>query len=180
MSRIGKKPVKLADGVKANVNGTTLEVTGKGGSLKRTIPKGIAIEVGQGEINIKTTSESPETRALHGLTRSLVRNMVVGVSEGFQKLLELQGVGYRAQAKGSILALQLGFSHPVDFPLPKGISAKVDANTKITLEGADKELLGNVAARIRKIRPPEPYKGKGIRFQGEQITLKQGKAAGGK
>ncbi len=162
------------------VNGQHVEVAGKGGKLGRDLPQHIHVAVAGDTMNITTSdSNDPKVGALHGLWRSLLQNMVIGVTEGYTKVLELQGVGYRAQAKGTDLALTLGFSHPVEFPLPTGIKATVEANTKITLSGADKDLLGSTAAKLRKIRPPEPYKGKGIRYQGEKITLKQGKAAGG-
>lgn len=178
MSRVGKNPVKIASGVKVNYSAPNLEVSGKGGTLRRVIPAGIDVKVEGDEVLVSRNSEEPKIRALHGLTRTLIDNMVTGVTEGFTKSLELKGTGYRAQAKGKILNLTLGFSHPVDFELPEGVTAKVEANTKVHLACADKDVLGTTAAKIRKIRPPEPYKGKGIRFLGEQISLKQGKAAG--
>ena len=176
MSRVGKKPIKIVSGVKVEYKDSIIEVSGKAGKLSRKIPPTLALTIKGEEILIANKSE--RKKALHGLYRSLVQNMVTGVSEGYSKKLELQGVGYRAQAKGDTLTLQLGFSHPVNFKLPQGITAKVEANTKITLTGADNEVLGVAAANIRKIRPPEPYKGKGVRFAGEVITLKQGKTAG--
>jgi large subunit ribosomal protein L6 len=178
MSRVGKRPIKLPAGVKVSFKAPVVEVNGKGGTLKKTLASTVGIEVKGDIVNIVNLSTEDDKRALHGLTRTLVHNMVVGVAEGYKKELELQGVGYRAQAQGQKLTMQLGFSHPVEFALPQGISATVDANTKITLKGADKELLGLIAANLRKIKPPEPYKGKGIRYLGEQITLKQGKTAG--
>ncbi len=166
--------------MKVTVNGQHVEVSGKSGKLSRDIPQGIVVAVTGDTVNLTTTGENdPKVGALHGLWRSLLQNMVTGVTDGYTKVLELQGVGYRAAVKGQDLGLTLGFSHPVDFPLPVGIKATVEANTKITLSGADKDLLGSTAAKLRKVRPPEPYKGKGIRYQGEKITLKQGKAAGG-
>lgn len=176
MSRVGKLPIKIAQGVKIDWKAPMVEVSGKAGKLTRKLPPSIDLKIEGDTINV--ISNDPSRANLHGLSRSLIHNMVVGVSEGYDRGLELIGVGYRAQAKGKTLSLQLGFSHPVEFPLPEGITAKVDANTKITLSGADKEVLGEIAAKIRKIRPPEPYKGKGVRYAGEQITLKQGKAAG--
>jgi large subunit ribosomal protein L6 len=164
--------------VKVTFKAPIVEVNGKGGTLKKTLASSVGVEVKGDEVHVVNLSTEEEKRALHGLTRTLVKNMVVGVAEGYKKELELQGVGYRAQAQGQKLTMQLGFSHPVEFALPQGISATVDANTKITLKGADKELLGLIAANLRKIKPPEPYKGKGIRYLGEQITLKQGKTAG--
>lgn len=178
MSRIGKKPIKVAAGVKVSYAKPVLEVSGKGGSLKRTIPPSIGVEVAGDTITVKNLSDDPDVRALYGLNRTLIANMIKGCAEGYTKQLELQGVGYRAQAAGPKLTMQLGFSHPVEFPLPPGITAAVEANTKITLKGADKDLLGVTAAKLRKVRPPEPYKGKGIRYVGEVITLKQGKTAG--
>lgn len=180
MSRVGKQPIKIESGVKVAFNAPTIEVTGKSGKLTREIPSCLNVEVKGEEILLSVKDEKPETKALHGLTRTLVSNMVHGVSQGYSKVLELRGVGYRAAAKGSTLNLSLGFSHPVEFELPEGMTAKVEANTKVTLTAADKEQLGATAAKIRKIRPPEPYKGKGIRYLGEHIVMKQGKAAGGK
>lgn len=178
MSRVGKKPIKVPSGVKVAFKTPVIEVSGKGGSLKKNLPSTVAIEVKGDEVQVKDLGGADNSKALHGLSRTIVSNMITGVTTGYVKELELQGVGYRAQAAGSKLTLQVGFSHPVEFPLPTGITASVEANTKITLKGADKELLGFIAANLRKIRPPEPYKGKGIRYLGEKITLKQGKAAG--
>jgi large subunit ribosomal protein L6 len=175
MSRVGKKPIKLPAGVKIVFKTPFVEVSGKSGQLKKKLAPSIGIEIKGDEIHIQNTKvDDSKSGALHGLSRSLISNMVHGVSEGYTKGLELQGVGYRAQAQGAKLTMQLGFSHPVEFPLPTGITATVEANTKI----ADKELLGLTAAKLRKVRPPEPYKGKGIRYVGEVITLKQGKTAG--
>ena len=178
MSRVGKKPVKIPQGVKISFKAPVLEVSGKGGTLKKNLPPVIAVEVKGDEALVVKKSEEPSAKALHGLSRTLLSNMVAGVLTGYQKDLELQGVGYKAAVQGSKLNLSLGFSHPVEFPLPQGVTAAVEANTKITLKGADKELLGLTAAKLRKVRPPEPYKGKGIRYAGEKITLKQGKTAG--
>lgn len=178
MSRVGKKPIKIESGVKVSWKAPLVEVSGKIGKLSREIPGGISIEIAGDKLNVVSSGTSQTHKALHGLTRTLIQNMVTGVSVGYSKDLELQGVGYRAQAKGTTLSMQLGFSHPIEFELPTGVSASVEANTKITLKSADKDTLGVTAARLRKIRPPEPYKGKGIRFAGEVITLKQGKTAG--
>ncbi len=178
MSRIGKKPITLSPGVKITFNKPNLEVSGKGGTMKRTLPDSIALEIKSDVINVTNASDDPDLKALYGLNRTLIANMVKGCSEGYVKQLELQGVGYRAQTAGNRINLTLGFSHPVEFDLPTGITAAVEANTKITLKGADKDLLGVTADRLRKIRPPEPYKGKGIRYAGEVVTLKQGKTAG--
>ncbi len=179
MSRVGKKPIKVPAGVKIHFAAPLVEVTGKGGKLSRPLPPSISIEMKGEEVFVLNNSAVPEKKALHGLSRTLISNMIAGVTTGYQKDLELQGVGYRAQVQGSMLNIQVGFSHPVAFPLPQGITATVEANTKIALKGADKELLGQTAANLRKIKPPEPYKGKGIRYQGEVIVLKQGKTAGG-
>lgn len=176
MSRVGKRPIKVAQGAKVSYKAPVLDISGKAGALKLTVPHPLKVEVAGDEIRVSNPSD--HHRSLHGLYRTLISNMIKGVTEGYTKRLELQGVGYRAQTKGDILNLSLGFSHPVDFKLPAGIKAAVEASTKITLTGADKDLLGVTAARIRKIRPPEPYKGKGIRYEGEVITLKQGKVAG--
>jgi len=178
MSRVGKKPVKIPAGVKVSFSAPNVEVSGKGGKLTKKLAPSIKIEVKGEEATVQNVSEEPEHRSLHGLSRTLLHNMVHGVTEGYSRGLELQGVGYRAAVQGQKLNMQLGFSHPVEFELPAGITAAVEANTKITLKGADKELLGLTAARLRKVRPPEPYKGKGIRYAGETITLKQGKTAG--
>lgn len=178
MSRVGKKPIKIPQGVKVSYKAPVVEVSGKGGTLKKSLPPVISVEIKGDEAIVVNTSKEVSAKALHGLSRTLINNMIVGVLTGYQKDLELQGVGYRAQVQGNKLNMSLGFSHPVEFVLPQGISAAVEANTKITLKGADKELLGLIAAKLRKVRPPEPYKGKGIRYAGEQIQLKQGKTAG--
>ncbi len=178
MSRVGKKPIKLPAGVKVSFNAPTVEVSGKLGKLSRQLPKALKVEVKGDEVQVVNHSTNPGDRSLHGLWRTLIQNMAQGVAEGFTRNLELQGVGYKAQTQGQMLNLSLGFSHPVEFPLPQGISAAIEANTKITLKGADKELLGQIASNLRKLKPPEPYKGKGIRYAGETITLKQGKTAG--
>jgi len=178
MSRVGKRTIKLPAGVKVAFKAPFVEVGGKNGQLKRQLPPSVSVDIKGDEVFVVNLSQDETKRALHGLCRTLISNMVLGVAQGYTKELELQGVGFRAQAQGTKLTMQLGFSHPVEFPLPTGISATVDANTKITLKGADKELLGLTAAKLRKVRPPEPYKGKGIRYLGEVITLKQGKTAG--
>jgi len=178
MSRVGKKPIKIPSGVNVKFTAPNVEVSGKGGKLVKQLAPSIKVEIKGDEANVQNTSEEAEHRSLHGLSRTLISNMVHGVTEGYTRGLELQGVGYRAAVQGTKLTMSLGFSHPVEFPLPAGITAAVEANTKITLKGADKELLGLTAAKLRKVRPPEPYKGKGIRYTGEVITLKQGKTAG--
>lgn len=179
MSRIGKMPVTVPNGVKVEWQAPNIKVTGGKTTLTRKLHPKINLDVSGATINVQPVDDSGESRALWGLTRTLVNNMVVGVSTGFTKVLEMTGVGWRAEAEGQILKLTLGFSHPVNFPLPQGISAQVDPKSyKITLSGADKEMLGEVAAKIRALRKPEPYKGKGIRYAGEHIIRKVGKAGG--
>lgn len=179
MSRIGKMPITLPKGVKVEWQAPTIKVTGGKTTLTRKLHSRISLEVAEESITVTPADNSIECRALWGLSRTLVNNMVVGVSTGFTRVLEMTGVGWRAEADGQILKLTLGFSHPVNFPLPEGISAQVDPKSyKITLSGADKEVLGEVAAKIRALRKPEPYKGKGIRYEGERIIRKVGKAGG--
>ena len=179
MSRIGKRPIPIPKGVEVKVEGNTVSVKGPKGVLKRTLPEGIDVEVGDGEIRVKRPDDTRRSRAFHGLSRVLVNNMVVGVSEGFTKVLVVNGVGYRVDEKGKALVFHLGYSHPIEFPLPEGVSAKVerDKDLRVRLESHDKELLGLVAAKIRALRPPEPYKGKGIQYEDEEIIRKAGKAA---
>lgn len=176
MSRVGKQPISLPKGVDVKINGQKVEVKGPKGALSREFHDLVEIEQDGGELRVKPREESQNAGALWGLTRSLLNNMVQGVSQGFVRKLEINGVGYRAEVKGEVLNLALGFSHPVEFKIPKGISVVVDKNTKITLTGIDKELLGLTAARIRAYRPPEPYKGKGIKYAEETIRRKVGKA----
>ncbi len=178
MSRVGKRVIKVPPGVKVSFNAPLLEISGKVGTIKRELPPSIGIEVKGDEVNVKNLSDDPDKHSLHGLWRTLVQNMVHGVINGFSRDLELQGVGYRAAVQGAKLTLQVGFSHPVEFALPQGVTAAVEANTKISIKGADKELIGLIASTLRKIKPPEPYKGKGIRYAGEVVQLKQGKTAG--
>jgi large subunit ribosomal protein L6 len=179
MSRIGNAPITLPEKVKVNVKGQNVGVEGPKGKLSLDLHPLISIEAGKEELHLKRASEERQAKALHGLSRSLVANMVKGVSEGFVRELDIQGVGYRAESKGHELHLALGFSHPVVFHVPNGIKATVDAKkTRITLEGADKQLLGVTAAKIRAYRPPEPYRGKGIRYSDEVVRRKEGKSAG--
>ena len=179
MSRIGKSPIPLPSGVDVNVSGSELKVKGPKGALSMTIPSPIAAEVAEGELRFLRPDEKRDSRARHGLARALANNLVVGVTDGFSKALEIQGVGYRAEAKGKTLNLNLGFSHPVEIPVPEGLKVSVDNNTNITIEGIDKQLVGQFAADIRSIRPPEPYKGKGIRYLGEHVRRKVGKTGAG-
>jgi large subunit ribosomal protein L6 len=178
MSRIGKEPVAIPDGVDVNLDGRTLTVKGPRGTLTQDIHPEISVAVEDGRVVVTRPDDEREHRALHGLFRSLIANMVTGVTQGYRRELEIVGVGYRAQARGRGLTLQLGFSHPVEVEAPEGITFEVASPTRIAVAGNDKHLVGQVAANIRKIRKPEPYKGKGIRFAGEQIRRKAGKAAG--
>jgi large subunit ribosomal protein L6 len=177
MSRIGKKPVQIPAGVTVTLDGTTVSVKGSKGELARTFSDLVSITQDGDVLNVARVDESKESNAQQGLVRTLVHNMVVGVSEGFEKKLELTGVGYRAALKGKDLDLSLGYSHPVIFACPENISFEVPDNTHITVKGISKEQVGQVAAEIRENRPPEPYKGKGIHYEGEHIRRKLGKAA---
>ena len=176
MSRIGRKPVAIPAGVEVTLNGQTLTVKGPKGTLTRTFNDRMNIAVDNNEIVVTRPSDDKEDRSLHGLTRTLISNMVEGVTTGFKKELEINGVGYRAAKQGNKLALTLGFSHPVEMEAPAGITIEVPAPNKIVVSGADKEVVGAVAADIRKWRKPEPYKGKGIRYEGEVVRRKAGKA----
>ena len=177
MSRIGKKPVTVPAGVTVTINGNEVKVKGPKGELDRTFSDLVTISQEGEEILVARNDETTESNAQQGLTRTLIHNMVVGVSEGFEKKLELTGVGYRAQLKGKDLDLSLGYSHPVIYACPENISFEVPDNTHITVKGISKEQVGQVAAEIRSKRPPEPYKGKGIHYEGEYIRRKLGKAA---
>lgn len=177
MSRIGQSPISIPSGVEVTISGRTVRVKGPKGELEERIPEGISVAQEDSEIKVHRADEQRETKALHGLVRSLVNNMVDGVTKGFEKSLEIQGVGYRAQKRGNDLELSVGFSHAVTKPAPEGIEFDVPQPTRIVVRGIDKELVGQVAAEIRAIRKPEPYKGKGIRYEGEQIRRKAGKAA---
>ncbi len=182
MSRIGKLPIAIPQGVEVNVSGTTVTVKGKNGTLTQQIDADINVKIEDGKVLVVRPSDQKRHRALHGLYRSLIANMVKGVSEGYKSEQELVGVGYRATNKGQILELTLGYSHNIAFELPKEIKVTTTAekgqNPKIIMESNDKQLLGQVAAKIRSLRKPEPYKGKGIKFTGEQLRRKAGKAAG--
>jgi len=176
MSRIGKQPISVPAGVKVDIKGGHVKVTGPKGTLERDVRPEIALDQTDGVIRVSAKDNSQRSRAFTGLTRTLINNMVTGVVNGFEKKLVIEGVGYRAELKGKALSLNLGYSNPVDFPLPEGVAAVVD-KTSITLQSIDKEILGLTAAKIRAIRKPEPYKGKGIRYDGEYIARKAGKAA---
>jgi large subunit ribosomal protein L6 len=175
MSRVGKLPITIPKGVNVSLQDSIISVKGPRGTLSRPVPVNIDVQVGTETIELKRQDDSNKSRSLHGLVRALVSNMVRGVSEGFVKGLEIQGTGYRAEAQGNNLNLSLGFSHPIAFPLPEGIKATVDKTNAIRLEGIDIEVLGETAARIRALRPAEPYKGKGIRYAGEHVHRKVGK-----
>ena len=179
MSRIGKQPIDIPAGVEVTIDGTTVTVKGAKGELSRTLPSMMIIKQEGDQIIVERAGDSREERSYHGLTRTLISNMVEGVSKGFSKKLELVGVGYRAALKGSDLEMQLGYSHPVSVKAPEGITFEVPSQTEIIVSGVSKEVVGQVAANIRSWRKPEPYKGKGIRYAGERIRRKLGKAAKG-
>ncbi len=176
MSRIGKKPIEIPKGVNVEVDGAKIKLKSAKGELFYSIPTGIDVAVQEGKIIVNRTGDNKKERALHGLARTLISNMAIGLSQGYQRVLEITGVGYRAQAKGDKLTFSLGYSHPVEFALPEGVGATVDEKqTTITLKGIDKQQLGQIAANIRKLRPPDSYKGKGIRYSGQRMKLKAGK-----
>lgn len=175
MSRVGKLPITIPKGVSVTVEDLTLTVTGPKGTLSRPVPAELDYEMDEQVFRVKRRDDSIRSRSLHGLVRALAFNMVHGVSQGFVRALEIQGTGYRADVQNNVLNLSLGFSHPVLFPMPEGITASVEKQTTIRLEGIDREVLGQTAARIRMLRPAEPYKGKGVRYVGEHIHRKAGK-----
>jgi ribosomal protein L6, bacterial type len=178
MSRIGKKPVAFPENVKISQSAGTVKIEGPKGTLSSKLPEGINMVVGEGNLIIERKSDERIARAYHGLARTLIGNMVTGVSTGFEKSLEISGVGYRAEVAGNSLKLVLGFSSPVQYDIPKGIDIKVDKQVNIVVSGIDKQLVGRVAAEIRALKKPEPYKGKGIKYAGEHIRRKAGKSAG--
>ena len=180
MSRIGKMPVPVPGGVDLQIDGQNVTVKGSKGTLSRSFSDRVSIALEDGVATVTRVDETRESRALHGLSRALLANMVQGVSAGFTRELEIQGVGYRAALKGRDLEMQLGFSHSVSYPAPDGITFEVPEPTRIVISGIDKEQVGQVAANIRNIRPPEPYKGKGIRYRGEHVRRKAGKAGRGR
>jgi len=180
MSRIGKKPIPVPQGVKIAVEGNTVRVEGPKGQLSQRVPENVSVKIESNVLTVDRSSDHRNVRALHGLTRSLLANMVHGVKDGFERKLEIVGIGYRAQLAGKNLQLALGYSHPVIFPLPDGVQAEIERQVSITLKGADKALLGQVAAKLRALRKPDPYKGKGIKYAEEQIRRKVGKKAGAK
>src|SRR5215468_3612115 len=180
MSRIGRKPIALPQGVKVAVDGKTVSVEGPKGKLSQLVPDSVSVSVASNVLTVERSSDERNVRALHGLTRALLANMVHGVKDGFERKLEIVGIGYRAQLQGKNLHLALGYSHPVIFPLPEGVQAEVDRQVTITLRGSDKALLGQTAAKLRALRKPDPYKGKGIKYADEHIRRKVGKKAGAK
>lgn len=175
MSRIGKLPLTVPSGVSVEIAGDTIRARGPQGELSRTLPAGVTVALADGVITVQRASDAPRHRALHGLTRTLIANMLEGVATGYVRTLEIQGVGYKAEATKQGLNLVVGYSHPVAYPAPAGIRLTVENNTLVKVAGPSKELVGQVAAEIRAVRPPEPYKGKGIRYQGEQVRRKAGK-----
>ena len=180
MSRIGKKPIELAKGVEINVSGSRVKVKGPKGTVERTLHSSVDVKVESGVVKVSPKSGLKEDRRFHGLTRTLLANMVFGVSQGFSKSLSLVGVGYRAAQNGKGVTLSVGYSHPVEFTPPAGVEIKVDKQTTLVISGPEKDVIGQVAATIRAVRPPEPYHGKGIRYSDEVIQTKVGKAAGKK
>jgi large subunit ribosomal protein L6 len=180
MSRIGNKPIKLPEKVKVAISGSTVHIEGPRGKASQKLPAGIAARLENNTVIFKNESDTRESKALHGLARSLVNNHILGVHAGFKKKLEIQGVGFKAALQGAELALNLGYSHQIKYKIPAGIKVTVEENVNITIEGSDKQLVGAVAADIRRYYPPEPYKGKGVRYSGEQILRKEGKTAQGK
>jgi large subunit ribosomal protein L6 len=178
MSRIGKLPIAVPNGVTVTIDGNHVKVKGPRGELERTFPAAIAIQQEDGRLTVNRPSDEPVHKSLHGLSRTLLANMVEGVTKGYQKTLEITGVGYKAEVRPYGLQLSLGFSHQIEFRPPAGVKVTAPQPTVVVIDGADKEKVGQVAAEIRGMRPPEPYKGKGIRYQGEQIRRKAGKAGG--
>ena len=177
MSRIGKKPIQIPDKVKVEISGTNVAVTGPKGSLSLDHHPRMKVVMEESEIRVQRPSDSKTSRSLHGLTRALINNMIVGVTEGFKKNLEILGVGYRAESRGKGIQLMLGYSHPIVLIPPPGVTIELEGNNKIHVSGIDKQMVGEVAAKIRSFRPPEPYKGKGIRYEGEEVRRKAGKTA---
>ncbi|HEY7366400.1 MAG TPA: 50S ribosomal protein L6 [Methylomirabilota bacterium] len=180
MSRIGKQPIPIPQGVKVQIDGDVVRAEGPKGKLAQPVPSGLRAQVDDGRVVITRAGDDRRVRALHGLTRALLANMVRGVQAGFEKKLEIIGIGYRAQMQGRNIQLALGYSHPVIFPLPETITAEIDKQTLITVRGPDKALVGQTAAKLRALRNPDPYKGKGIRYAGEVVRRKVGKKAGAK
>lgn len=175
MSRIGKKPITIPEKTKIDYHGETITVQGKNGSLSQGIHPAVELKIDKDTIEVAAKKQDRQSQAYQGMVRSLIQNMITGVSQGFERVLEINGIGYRVESKGQSLLFNLGFSHPINFELPKGIAATVEKNNVVKLSGIDKHLLGQTAARIRQLRPPEPYKGKGIKYAEEHIQRKAGK-----
>lgn len=175
MSRIGKQPIALPPKVKVEVKGQKVSVEGPKGKLQFDLPRQTSLKVDGGNVQVSRKGDDAQAKALHGLSRALVNNMIKGVSEGFVKKLEIQGVGFKAAVQGKVVNMTLGFSHPINYPIPDQIKVTVEENTKITIEGPDKQAVGLVAAELRSFYPPEPYKGKGVRYVGEHVQRKEGK-----
>ena len=177
MSRVGKQPIGIPKGVNVAVSKDTVTVKGPKGELAQLLPELVSAAVEGGELHVSRADDSRDARARHGLVRALLKNMVVGVTDGFEKKLEIQGVGFRAEVKGRTLVMNLGYSHPIEFPIPPGISIAVEKNVNVSVQGIDRQRVGQVAAVIRKYREPDHYKGKGIRYVGEYVRIKTGKSA---
>jgi large subunit ribosomal protein L6 len=175
MSRVGRKPIPIPEKIKVDYKNRVVTVQGKNGTLTQEIHPAVDVNIDKDEINVVLNDQSRKTVALQGMTRSLLSNMVTGVSQGFERVLEINGIGYRAEVKGKTIVFNLGYSHPIDFPLPEGVTAQVEKNNVVKINGIDKQLIGQTAARIRQLRPPEPYKGKGIKYAEEHIMRKAGK-----
>ena len=178
MSRVGKEPIEIPQDVQVEIEGNRIQVTGPKGTLNREIHPSMKVSLNEGKLIVSRPSDDPLHRSLHGLTRTLLANMVEGITKGFEKRLEISGVGYRAESHGQTIVFQLGYSHPIAFRQPDGITIHIDKGTRIAVSGIDKQLIGQVAAKIRSFRPPEPYKEKGIKYEGEYVRRKAGKAAG--
>ena len=179
MQRVAKNPIEIVDGVTVNVAGSSIEVKGKVGEINFDLPETIALEISENIISVKYDEDNQQSVALAGTTRAIVNNMIVGVSQGFEKKLELKGVGYRAKASGKLLELTLGFSHPVKYQLPEEVQVETPSQTEVVLKSHNKQILGQAAAEIRAFRPPEPYKGKGVRYSDENVRRKEAKKAAG-
>jgi len=179
MSRVAKNPIEIVDGVTINVTDSSIEIKGKVGEIKFDLPETVSLEVSENIINVKYDEDNQQSVALAGTTRAIVNNMVIGVSQGFEKKLELKGVGYRAKASGKLLELTLGFSHPVKYQLPEEVQVETPSQTEVVLKSHNKQILGQAAAEIRAFRPPEPYKGKGVRYSDENVRRKEAKKAAG-
>jgi large subunit ribosomal protein L6 len=177
MSRIGKLPISVPAGVTVSVGDGAIKVKGPKGELTQSLVEGVDLNITSGQVNVARRDDSRQSRANHGLVRALVNNMVTGVTKGFERKLEIQGVGFKSEVKGKTLVLSLGFSHQIEYPFPNGITIEVEKGTKVTVKGSDKQLVGETASKLRSLRSPDSYKGKGVRFEGEYIKLKAGKTA---